>query len=129
MVTLDVKQILIALLLIALIVMVVYIIVILKNLVPTIKKLSLVVDDAKRITVVAANKTEQIDGALDNAGSKVLGLTGSLKGGSGIAGKASAVGAGVAAAKSAVSGLKGTSDKEYLKRAKERKAAKSKSTI
>ena len=121
-VTVDLKQIMIILVLLALFVLLVFLIILIKNLLPTIKKLSLVMDDAKRITIVAADKTEQISGAIDNAGAKVSNLTG----GNGIISKATNLGAGIASAKSIASKFRSDEDKEYLKRARERKADQSK---
>ena len=66
-VTLDIKELLIGLVLIALFVLLIMLIVVLKNLIPSLKKLNLVLGDANRITTVAANKTEQLDGVLDEA--------------------------------------------------------------
>ncbi|MBR0374229.1 MAG: hypothetical protein IJH91_06865 [Mogibacterium sp.] len=125
-VTFDIKQLLIILLLIAAIAVLITLVIVLKNLVPTLKKLDSVMDDAKRITTVAANKTEQIDGAIDNAGSKVLNIADNIKGGGNLLSSATKISAGLASAKAIAGKVRPDDDKEYLKRARERKASQTK---
>lgn len=120
-VTLDVKQVLIMLVLVALLVLLIFLIIMVKNLLPSLKKLDQLLGDANKISAVAANKTEQLDGVIDNASSKVMSLAGNS-----LIGKATNLGAGVGAVKSLAARVKNDDDREYLKRARERKSEISK---
>jgi len=126
-VTFDLKELMLGLVLLALFVLLIAMIVLVINLIPSIKQLKYVLSDVNKISTVAADKTEKLGGVIDNAGNTVMNLTDNLKGNSTLIGKATNIGAGLASAKSLV-GANGKSkeDKEYLKRAKERKSDKEK---
>ena len=66
MVTIDIKATLVYLLFAALIVLVIYLIIIAKNLVKTIKETNKILRDASVISGIAADKAEQLVGAVSN---------------------------------------------------------------
>ncbi|MDD6042189.1 MAG: hypothetical protein PUB87_00365 [Eubacteriaceae bacterium] len=71
MVNVDVKTVLVWLLYIALIVMVLFIIVLIKNLVTTVKKTNMILEDAKIVSEITAEKANQVDGIVSDVSGAV----------------------------------------------------------
>lgn len=79
MITIDVKTLLIGVLLLAVIVLVVYLIVLLANLLKTLKKVNLMLDDTKIVSGIVAARANQINYAVSDAASSVSEFASSLK--------------------------------------------------
>lgn len=116
----------IILVLVALFVLLLYMIMLLKNALPAVKKLDGIVEDLARVSKVAANKTEKIDGVIDEVTDMALNLSDSVKGNTSIVGLAKNIGSGLASVNEVASKLRSDDEDAYLKRARERKAGKKK---
>lgn len=119
-ITLDVREMVIMILLIALVVLVVYLIVLAANAIKTIKKANEVLDDTKRVSAIAANRTEKVDGAVDEATDMVLSVVDTIRGNTTLIDKVSKIGMGVASAKEFLAKFKNDEEKAYSKRAEDR---------
>lgn len=118
-VTVDLKEILLIVLIAALIVLVVFAIVMIANLIKSLKKVNLVLDDSKVITEVVAKKSGQIDSLLDEAGDAALEVVGIVKGNMSTIEKVKGAYQSVASVKGLVDKFKKDSDEEvYVKRTK-----------
>lgn len=80
MVTLDVKLALVSVLLIALIVLVIYLAVLAKHGVQTIKSLNRVLEDAEKISGIAAERAVQLDEVADEVQDAVTDVARAVKG-------------------------------------------------
>lgn len=78
-VTIDLKSLLIALVLIALVVMIVYIIIVLRKLLVTLEETNRVLKDAGEISEIAARRSHDLDGIIGNVSSAATDLSGSMK--------------------------------------------------
>ena len=74
MITLDVKEVLIYLVLIALFVLIVYLILLVKKLIVTLQKTDKVLEDGGVVSEIAANRATDIDGIVDNVSGVVSGI-------------------------------------------------------
>lgn len=118
-VTVDLKEILILVLLAALIVMVIYATIMIANLIKSLKKVNLVLDDSKQVTAVVAKKSEQIDGLIDEASDVALEVVGIVKGNMSTIEKVKGFSQGVASVKGIVDKFRNDDDEEvYVKRTK-----------
>lgn len=80
MVTVDLKSLVLVLLLLALIVLVVYLIIMVANLIPSLKKLSRILDDAKTVTGIVQEKAVETKPAIDDLTKAVAGFASAAKG-------------------------------------------------
>lgn len=119
--TIDLKDLLLIILIGAAIVLVIYLIVMVSNLTQTLKKLNTVLDDSKRITKVAAEKTETLDGVIDETADMMLGVVDTVRGNTSIIDKMSNIGSGLASARSIANKLRTDEEKEHAARAKARR--------
>ena len=124
--TIDLKDLLIMLLILAAVVLVIYLIVMVAKLIPSLKTLNGVLEDAKRITAVAADKAESLDGVLDETGEMVLGVVDAVRGNTSMIDKVSSIGTGLASAKSIADRLRTDDEKAAIDRARARRAKKRK---
>ncbi|MBQ6622110.1 MAG: hypothetical protein IJH75_04680 [Mogibacterium sp.] len=124
--TIDLKELLLILLIIAAVVLVIYLIVMVAKLIPALKNLNLVLDDVKRITTVAANKAESLDGVIDETSDMVLGVVDAVRGNTNMIDKFSSIGTGLASAKNIADRLRTDDEKDYAARARARRAKKRK---
>ena len=123
MITLDVKEVLIYLVLIALLVFIVYLILVAKKLIVTLQKTDKVLDDGGVVTEIAANRATDIDGIIDNVSGVVSTVAEEANGNQGLIKTATDLG------KAATSTLNFVKDqrekkeeKEYEEYKKEKKA-------
>ena len=79
-ITLTLKGVLLTIIAILGIVALAYLIVIMANLAKTLKKTNAILDDAKAITEVAADKAQKLDGAIDGLAESAAGIADALKG-------------------------------------------------
>ena len=121
-ITLDVREMVIMILLIALVVLVVYLIVLAANAIKTLKKANEVLEDSKRVSAIAAARTEKVDGAIDEATDMVMSVVDTVRGNTTLIDKVSKIGMGVASAREFVSKFRTDEEKAYTKRAGDRKA-------
>ena len=84
MITIDVKTLLICLLLIAITVLVVFLVVAAAHLIKTLKSLTKVLSDVEVVSDIAAERTRQVDGIVDDVTTTISGVTNKLKGDQGI---------------------------------------------
>ena len=80
MITIDVKDLLICLVLIALVVLLVILCVVAKNLITTVKELNRVLEDATVVSNVAQERTVQFNGIVDDFGIAVGDVTKAMQG-------------------------------------------------
>jgi uncharacterized protein YoxC len=123
-VTIDLKDALILVILVAVLILIIYLIRVAAKLVTTLSKTNELLDDGKRVSAVAADKTEQLDGILNEAGDAVLGITDALNGNISVVDKLSNIGLGVASVKDVASRLRTSDEQKYVDRAHERRAKK-----
>lgn len=124
--TVDLKQLMIILVLVALFILLIYMIILLRNAVPVIKQAGGLMNDLGRVSKIAADKTEKIDGVVNEITDTALNLSDTVRGNSSIVGMASNIGAGLASVNNLASKLRNDEEDAYLKRARERKAGKKK---
>ncbi len=74
MITVDVKELLIYLVLAALLVLIIYLIFLVKKLLKTLDETNKVMDDAGVVSGIAANKATQLDGIIDDVSGVVSGI-------------------------------------------------------
>jgi len=86
MITIDIKSALIYLLLVAGIILIGYLIVVAKNLVTTIKELNKILEDTSVITNVAAERSVEVNGMIDDIQSAVADVSQAVKGEVGVIG-------------------------------------------
>lgn len=122
-ITVDIKQLVILLLLVALVVLVIYLVILAANAIKTLKKTNEVLDDVKRVTTVAAEKTESVGGALDEAGDAISTVADALRADGSIIDKASNIGLGINSLASVVNSLRTDKEKEFAERARSRRKA------
>lgn len=79
-ITLSIGQVLLGLLIIVGVIALIYLIVLLKKLTGTLTELDSVLEDAKKITTVVADKTEKASVLIDNVGETVGQMSGVVKG-------------------------------------------------
>jgi len=101
----DAKTLLVILVLIALIVLIVFAIVLIKKLLGTLDRANKVLDDVSVVSEIAAERSQDINGIVENVSGSVSEISGALKGNSGTI---SAV-AGIA---KSLASLKGAADKK-----------------
>ena len=77
-VTISVQALLIAVLLVAAIVVLIFLAVLIARLLPTVKKLNAVLDDAKEVSAFAAKETSKADGILTGMGDSVSAIAANL---------------------------------------------------
>lgn len=80
MITVDVKELLIYLILIAAVVLLVYLIVLIKNLVSTVKETNKVLEDTAVVSGIVAEKAKAADGLADDVISALQSFTKAVKG-------------------------------------------------
>jgi len=80
MVTIDLKALLIGLLLLAAIVLVVFAAIVMANLVTTIKKLNVILDDTQTVTGIIKEKADETKPVVDDLSSAVVSFASGLKG-------------------------------------------------
>lgn len=107
MITIDVKDLLICLVLIALIVLLIILCVVAKNLITTVKELNRVLEDTTVITDVAQRRTTQMDEAVGDLGIAVADVTRAMEGNQSLIGALTNIGKATA---SVVSYLKADDD-------------------
>lgn len=78
--TISVKDALLFLIMGGAVVLIIYLIVLIKNVVVTVKHTNQIMADAEVITTIARERTEEINGALDNVVESVSGVATALKG-------------------------------------------------
>lgn len=129
-VTISLQGLLIAVLLVAAIVVLIFLAVLIAKLLPTIKKLNAVLDDAKEVSAFAAKETGKADGILTGMGDSVSAIAANLSANrSTIKNLSSLVGAatsiiGVAKATGATSAKKEAKAAKTKKEKKEKKEKK-----
>lgn len=79
MITISIKDAVFLVLLVALLVLIIYLIVMVANLIKTLKKANLVIDDVQRMSTIAADKTESVNNKLDKYADKVSNFVGKVK--------------------------------------------------
>ncbi len=79
-VTLTLKGTIMVVLAVALLVLIIYLIVLAAKAITSLKKLDEVLDDAKRVTAVCAERVEKVDGVLDGVEESVTTVVDTLKG-------------------------------------------------
>ncbi|MBQ6582864.1 MAG: hypothetical protein IJH77_03430 [Mogibacterium sp.] len=124
--TIDLKDLLIMLLIIAAIVLVIYLIIMVAKLIPSLKNLNSVLEDVKRITTVAAGKAESLDGVIDETSEMVLGVVDAVRGNTSMINKVSSIGTGLASAKNIADKLRSDDEKDFAARARVRRSKKRK---
>ena len=82
------------------IILVIYLFVLAARLKETLRKVDDILDDANRISKIAAEKTEVIDGVIDNAADTMMGIVETVHENSSLIGKVASVGTGAAAIRS-----------------------------
>lgn len=117
-VTVDLKEILVLVLIAALIVMVVYATVMIANLIKSLKKVNLVLDDSKVVTEVVARKSEQIEDLIDEVSEAAVEVVGVVKGNMSTIEKLKGAYQSVASVKSVVDKFKKDDEEVYVKRSK-----------
>lgn len=80
MVTIDVKLLLIWILLIALIVLVIYLAVVVKNLIPAVKKTNKILDDASVVTGIVSEKAQESEQTVDDLLAGLKSFSNAIKG-------------------------------------------------
>ena len=80
MITIDVKQVLIGLLLLAAVVLVIFLIVMVANLTKTLKKVNGILDDASSVTTIVHEKAEEVKPMVDELSGAVLSFASAMKG-------------------------------------------------
>lgn len=123
-VTVDIRQLIIMLLLVALIVLVIYLVVLTAKAIQTLKKTNQVLDDAKRISTVAAEKTEAMGVAADEAEDALKSIADAVRANSSLIDKASNIGMGISSLVDIFSSLRTDKEKEYAERARSRRNRK-----
>lgn len=123
-VTVDIRQLIIMLLLVALIVLVIYLVVLTAKAIQTLKKTNQVLDDAKRISTVAAEKTEAMGTAADEAEDALKSIADAVRANSSLMDKASNIGMGISSLVDIFSSLRTDKEKEYAERARSRRNRK-----
>lgn len=111
MITIDVKDLLICLVLIALIVLLIILCVVAKNLITTVKELNRVLEDTEVVTNVVQERTTQLDGAVGDLGIAVADVTRAMEGNQSLIGALTNVGKATA---SVISYLKSDEDEGVL---------------
>ena len=99
-VSLNLTDALIIGLIVVTIILVIYLIVLAARLKETLRKVDDILDDANRISKIAAEKTEVIDGVIDNAADTMMGIVETVHENSSLIGKVASVGTGAAAIRS-----------------------------
>jgi len=118
----NLRQILVILLILAAIVLVVVLIMLAVQLIQTVKKANTVLDDANRITTVAAEKAEALDGVIDEASDMMLGVIDTVRGNTSAISKVVGLGQGISSAKSVADKLRSKKEEVHSERARARKA-------
>ena len=90
-----------------LIVLIVFAIVLLKKLLGTVERLDKVLDDASVVTEIAAARSKDIDGIVENVSGSVSEISGALKGNSSTIGAVAGFAKSLASIKGAVDSSKG----------------------
>lgn len=121
-VTVNLQDLLILVLLVVAIVLLIYLVVVAAKLIGTIKKVNEVLDDTKRISTVAADKTEAVSGVIDEASMAVMNLADTVRGNSSFIDKAKDIGLGVVSLKNVADAVRSSEEESYVKRRDERKA-------
>ena len=79
-ITLDLKALGWALIVIGVLVLIVFCIVFMKNLIVTIKHTNRILEDTEKISAIAAERTEEVDGVIGNVTESIGGLEDVIKG-------------------------------------------------
>ena len=80
MITIDVKQVLIGLLLLAAVILVIFLIVMVANLITTLKKVNGILDDTSAVTTIVHEKAEETKPLVDELSGAVMSFAGAMKG-------------------------------------------------
>lgn len=99
-ISLNLTELLILVLLVLTIALVIYIMTLVSRTKKSLDKLDSVLEDANRISTIAAEKTEQIDGVIDNATDTVMGIVETVHENSSMISRVASVGTGAMAVKS-----------------------------
>lgn len=121
-VTIDLKQLVIILVLIALFVLIIYAVKVLKNVSVTLGKVNDVLDDSRRVTSAAADSTEKVKTLVDDTSDTLNGIVDSVRGNSSFISTLSSLGAGAAALKNILEKFSSDSEEDYVRRARQRRA-------
>ena len=122
-VTISLQALLIAILIVTAIVVLIFLAVLIAKLIPTIKKLNDVLDDAKQVTSFAADQTNKADGIITGMGDSVSAIATNLKANKNTIKNLSSL---VGAATSIIGVAKATGAATAKKEAKEGKSKKEK---
>lgn len=79
MITISVKDAMMIILFAALLILVIYLIVVAANLIKTLKKANLVIDDIQRMSTIAADRTEKVNDQVDKFAYKFTNAVSRLK--------------------------------------------------
>jgi hypothetical protein len=123
-ISLNLTELLIVVLLILTIALVIYLLTLTSKAKKSLDKLNTVLDDANRISTIAAEKTEMIDGVIDNATDTVMGIVESVHENSSMISRVASVGTGAMAVKSHRDKKRSKKEEKSLERAMARKARK-----
>ncbi len=123
-ISLNLTELLIVVLLILTITLVIYLLTLTSKAKKSLDKLNTVLDDANRISTIAAEKTEMIDGVIDNATDTVMGIVESVHENSSMISRVASVGTGAMAVKSHRDKKRSKKEEKSLERAMARKARK-----
>ena len=80
MITLDLKALLVGLLLLAATVLVVFLIIMVSNLIQTLKKVNVILDDTQTVTAIVNEKAKETKPVVDDLSSAIVSFAGGLKG-------------------------------------------------
>lgn len=106
------------------IILVIYLIVLTAKAKETLRKVDDILEDANRISKIAAEKTEVIDGVIDNAADTMMGIVETVHENSSLIGKVASVGTGAAAIRSHRAKKRSRKEEAALSRANARKSRK-----
>lgn len=79
MITISIKDAVLLILLVALLVLIIYLIVMVSNLIKTLKKANIVLDDVSRMSAIAADKTEAVNHQVDSYVEKFANIISSIR--------------------------------------------------
>lgn len=125
-ISLNLKDLLIFVLIILAIVLIVYLIALVIKLMGTLRKADSFLDDANRISTIAAEKTERLDGVIDDAADAVMGIVESVQDNSSLISRIASIGTGAMAVKAHSDRKRSKREEASLARAKARKSRKCK---
>ena len=121
-ITINLMDLLVVILIVLAAVLLVFLTVAISNLIKTLKKVNEVLDDAKIISGVAAEKTELVSEAVDDTVSAVNDVVATIKGNTTLLSRIKDIGVGAASLKNVVDSIRTSEEQEIIdKRKKEKK--------